>query len=198
MEYKVLVEGKHEKQEEKVMIGSTVTLIKTDKNIIVDTGSFLDRDKLIAELKKQNLTPEDIDIVILTHLHLDHIVNVDLFKNAKVYCKFRGGEYPGQFHTPQEGCLQRTKIDDNVEIADNVKFLLTPGHSMDCISVLVETEKGKIVISGDAIASEEWASKEKQPDKIVIPHVEEYNKSREKILKIADYIIPGHGKMFKV
>ena len=29
--------------------------------------------KLISELKKENLTPKDIDIVILTHTHLDHI-----------------------------------------------------------------------------------------------------------------------------
>ena len=198
MEIKVLIKGKHHKEGDKLKIGSTVTLIKTDKNIIVDTGSFLDREKLISELKKEKLSPEDVEIVILTHLHVDHIVNVDIFRNARIFCKFINGEYPGQFHIPLEGCAQRTNILDNVKVAENVKFLLTPGHSMDGISVVVETEKGKVVIAGDAVASEEWADLEKQPIKMVVANVEEFNRSREKILKIADYIIPGHGKMFKV
>ena len=195
---KVLVEGKHKKENDKIKIGSTVTLIKTDKNIIVDTGSFLDKDKIIAELKKEKLTLEDIDIVILTHLHLDHVINTYLFKNAKIYCKFKGNDYPGQLHIPLEGALQRIEINDNIEIAKDVKIILTPGHSDDMISVIVKTEQGVIVIAGDAISDESWADLKKQPDSFVIMNIEKYNETRKKILKIADYIIPGHGKMFKV
>ena len=149
---KLLIGGKHEKAEEGLNIGSSVTLIKTDKNIIVDTGSFLDKDKIISELEKENLKPEDIDIVILTHLHLDHTVNTYLFKNAKIYCKFKGDGYPGQFHTPSKGCMQRTDMFDNTEIAKDVKLMLVPGHSGDMVAVIVKTEKGIVVISGDAIS----------------------------------------------
>lgn len=195
---KILVEGKHERKGDKVHIGSTVTLIRSDKNIIVDTGSFLDREKLILELRKEELSPENIEMVVLTHLHLDHLVNVDLFKNAKIFCKFRGGDYPGQFHILSKGDLQRTHISDDIEIAKDVKFLLTPGHSMDMVSVKVGTKKGIVVIAGDPISSEEWVNLKKQPSEMVVVSVEEFNKSREKILKMADYIIPGHGKMFKV
>jgi len=95
-EIKVLIEGVNEKiGEDKLKVGSTVALIKTDKIILVDTGSFLDGGKLINELKMEDLTPEKIDIIVLTHIHLDHIINVHLFKNAKIICKFRGGLYPG-------------------------------------------------------------------------------------------------------
>jgi len=88
---KVLIKGHHSKDvENRPKIGSTVTLIRGQKNIIVDTGSFLDRDRLITALEKENLTPEDIDMVIITHLDLDHIVNTYLFKDAKIFCKFRG------------------------------------------------------------------------------------------------------------
>jgi glyoxylase-like metal-dependent hydrolase (beta-lactamase superfamily II) len=195
---KVLIIGKHEHRGEKKGINSTVTLIKTDKNVLVDTGSFLDRDRLVSRLKEEGLSPDDIDIVVLTHLHLDHMVNVDLFMNARIYCKFTGGDYPGQFHIPKEGCVVRFNIEDGVEITEHVKLLLTPGHTMDSISVLVETEDGKFIISGDAFANEEWINKEKQPNKMVVASVDEFNKSREKVLNIADYIVPGHGNMFKV
>ena len=52
VEVKILVEGKHEFKDDKLEIGSTVSLIKTDKNIIVDTGSFLDKDKIIGLICK--------------------------------------------------------------------------------------------------------------------------------------------------
>jgi glyoxylase-like metal-dependent hydrolase (beta-lactamase superfamily II) len=182
MEVKVLIEGKHERQEGKVMIGSTVVLIKNDKNIIVDTGSFLDREKIIEELKKQNLTPEDIDIVILTHLHLDHLVNVDLFNKAKVFCKFKGGkDYPGQYHVLSEGYLTRTDLSDGAQISKGVSIIHTPGHSSDMISVVVETDKGKIVITGDAISDKSWVDLNKKADPISITNSEEFDKNRKKI-----------------
>lgn len=199
-EVKVLVEGKHGPREDgKLGIGSTVTLIKGEENILVDVGSFLDRERIIDELKKEGLTPDDINKVILTHLHLDHMVNVDLFNKSKVYCKLIGGtRYPGQFHVLSEGYLKRTELFDGTKISKDVSILLTPGHSMDMISVVVNTKGGKVVIAGDAISNEGLANLEKQPNTLTIVNTEKFNKSRKKILDIADYIIPGHGGMFKV
>ncbi len=198
-EVKVLIEGHHAKNEEaRPKIGSTITLIRTNKKaIIVDTGSFLDKDRLISELKNAGFTPKDIDIVILTHLDLDHLVNTYLFKNAKVMCKFRGGEYPGQTHFPAEGCLERTDLLEKNLIAEDVEIILTPGHAEDMISVLVNTPKGKIVVAGDAFPSKGWTDFKRQPNSL-ITNVGKFNESRKKILEVADYIIPGHGEMFKV
>jgi len=197
-EVKVLIKGEHSKnEEEKLVIGSTVTLIKGNKNIIVDTGSFLDKDKIIEELKKENLTPEEINIVVLTHLHLDHLVNTYLFKNAKVFCKFKGGDYPGQIHYPNKGCLERAEIADGKELMKGVSFLLTPGHTPDMISVVVNTTEGKVVIAGDAFPSKDFLDLNKEPI-AMLTDIPEFNKSRKKILEVADYIVPGHGDMFKV
>ena len=198
-EIKVLIEGVNEKiGQDKLKVGSTVALIKTDKIILVDTGSFLDGGKLINELKMEDLTPEKIDIIVLTHIHLDHIINVHLFKNAKIICKFRGGLYPGQIHYPKDGCLQRFEIKDGVKIAKDVELILTPGHSDDMISAVVDTKEGKIVVSGDAISNEDWVDLNKMADPTMVTSIEEFNESRKKILSLADYVIPGHGKMFKV
>lgn len=195
-EVRVLVAGIHEKLGDGLRISSSVTLIKSDKNIIVDTGSFLDGKRIIEELKREGLTPDDIDIVILTHMHLDHVVNVHLFRNARIFCKFLGKGYPGQFHIPREGSLQRYDLSDGAGIADGVEILLTPGHTGDMISVLVRTDKGRVVVAGDAFPSEAFLNPEKQP--LLFNDLEAFNESRKKILEIADYIVPGHGKMFRV
>ena len=197
VEIKVLVEGDHTMLDDgKMKIGSTVTLIKTDKNIIVDTGSFLDKNKLIEALKKEGLTPTDINIVILTHLHLDHTVNTYLFDKANIFYKLRGGDFAGLMGFPKEGKINRFELVDGVELAKDVSILSTPGHSEDCLSVVVNTSEGKIVMAGDAIDSKEFANLSIQP--ALYWNLEEFNKSRKKILEIADYVIPGHGGMFKV
>jgi len=198
VEVKVLVEGEHYKREDgKLRIGSTVSLIKTDKNILVDAGSFADKGKILESLKEEGLTPQDIDVVILTHLHLDHVMNVSLFDNARVYCKFKP-DYPGQMHNIAEGVLERVDLVGGVEVGDGVGIISTPGHSSDMISVVVDTDDGKVVIAGDALPNEGWIDLEKQPLENSVYSVDEFNESRKKILDIADYVIPGHGKMFEV
>lgn len=197
-EVKVLVEGNHSAIGDNVYIGSTVTLIKSDdKNILVDTSHLWNRNKIFEALKAEGLTPKDINILILTHTHLDHTANTYLFENAKIYAKFIGG-YPGQFHNISEKCIVRFEIKDGVKITDDIEYLFTPGHSIDSLSLIINTEQGKIIIAGDAIASEEWADENKLPNPDWVFDINKYKESRKKILKIADYIIPGHGDMFKV
>ena len=100
-------------------------------------------------------------------------------------------------HTPSKGNLQRANLSDGNEIAENVFIMHTPGHTEDMISVRVNTDKGSVVIAGDAIPGKEYMNLEKQPNPMLMD-VEEFNKSRNKILEVADYIVPGHGDIFKV
>ena len=198
-EVKVLIEGTNAKDEQHaISMSSSVTLIKSDKNILVDTGSIPMKKRLIEQLEKQGLTPEDIHIVVLTHLHLDHIINVHLFFNANILCKVRGGEYPGQAHILSEGCLTRTDLFDHSPIAEDVETMVTPGHTDDMLSVVVKTPEGTVVIAGDAIPDKEWIDLNIQPSPVLNLDVNAFNQSRQKILEKADYIVPGHGTLFKV
>ncbi|MEM3054391.1 MAG: MBL fold metallo-hydrolase, partial [Candidatus Bathyarchaeia archaeon] len=57
-----------------IMLGSgSVTLVKTNKNILVDTGllGFSVKERIIHGLRKEGLSKEKIDIIINTHLQHD-------------------------------------------------------------------------------------------------------------------------------
>ncbi len=146
-------------------------LITTDKEkILVDTGigelpdrikKFyrLDREmKLERSIKEEGLKPEDISVVINTHLHLDHCGNNVLFKNAKFYVQrdeVRYAHFPDRF---QKNTYIRELFDTvdyigikgDHEITGGVKVITTPGHSPAHQSVVVDTEDEKYIYCGDA------------------------------------------------
>jgi len=68
------------------LFGSCVYLINlNNKKILIDTGSSANSDELIDDLNELNIKPEDINLILLTHRHWDHIGNISLFKNAEVF-----------------------------------------------------------------------------------------------------------------
>ncbi len=186
---------------------STVTYIESDKKILVDTGFDFEENlsranielnniKLIQSLDYFGLKPADIDILFITHWHLDHFGNIKLFRKSEI--------------------LSSVGTPDGKYIADGVKVIHTPGHTKDHASLLLKTEKLKysystgrgggiyhigklnIIIAGDAIVSPLYY----YTDKIYNHNQDFYSKeaalqSVHKIRKVADYIIPGHGGIFK-
>lgn len=62
----------------------TITLITGPRTIVVDTGGPWDRDFLLLALKDRGLDAADVDIVVGTHGHSDHIGNLSLFSSALV------------------------------------------------------------------------------------------------------------------
>src|SRR3954470_532108 len=70
-----------------------VTLVRGTRNILVDVAHAGRKAMLIEALKTRGLTPDDIDAVFLTHAHWDHMLNIDLFPNARVLIHPREREY---------------------------------------------------------------------------------------------------------
>jgi glyoxylase-like metal-dependent hydrolase (beta-lactamase superfamily II) len=198
-EVKVLIAGVHRMTtEETVEVWCTTTLIKSDINIIVDPGSFVNRDKLIDALEAEGLKTTDIQAVILTHTHIDHTANMSLFGHAKIYSRLIGGtSYKGQYQLIDQGLVHRFDI-LNQSLAQDVKIIDTLGHTIDSITALIETKDGMVAICGDAMANESFANLEKKPDINLVYSMEKYEESRKKILSLADWIVPGHGGIFKV
>ncbi|XP_031554981.1 metallo-beta-lactamase domain-containing protein 1-like [Actinia tenebrosa] len=79
--------------------------------------------------------------------------------------------------------------------SDQVVILPTVGHTSEDISVVVHnTQYGTVVIAGDLFECENdedsWKDVSQFPDKQA--------QNRDSVLQVADWIVPGHGAMFKV
>ena len=139
-----------------------------DKKVLIDTGleDFIVPDEVQAELgikceyfedalERFGLDPEEIDVVIQTHLHNDHCENTGLCKNAKVYAQRAEIEFMHEPHPLDhrydpdylESC-DLVALDGDGEIAPGVKVVLTPGHTPGGQSVVVETAQGPVLITG--------------------------------------------------
>lgn len=139
-------------------------------NLLVDTG--LDENELfplagfteetglvprtLAEcLGEWNLSLEDIDIVINTHLHDDHCGNNLLLTRARFYAHpaeiaFCNAPHPLDHRYDNyfiEGC-EIIPATDGMEIIPGVTVLHSPGHTVGCLSVMIETVEGPAVITG--------------------------------------------------
>lgn len=189
---KILVEGCSKKIDKGELVLSTVTLIQDGNlNIIVDPGA--NRQALLGGINKEGLEPENINYVILTHTHIDHALLAGIFCNAEIFDNSEIYLFDGRI-LPHEGFILGTKV----------RIIKTPGHDQFHCSVVVATEDmGNVVIAGDVFW---WRNGEEQEADIrgLLEHKDPYVKdepalkeSRKKILEIADWIIPGHGRIFK-
>lgn len=180
-EVKVLIEGRAGTTN----VVGTITLIKSSKSIVVDTGNVGD-SKIIAEkLFQEGLSFGDIDFVVNTHWHSDHNGNNGFIENAAVI-DFHSINKNGNFEF----------WEDEFVVDNDVKVIKTLGHSPQDISIVVNSGKEVFVVAGDIFENEK-----DHDGKEAMGWSANWNQqleSRKKILSIADWIIPGHGKMFKV
>ena len=139
------------------------------KNILIDTGptteDFINKGFpvegiMTAEesLKKgAGLSPENIDIVIYTHLHHDHCPNAGLFKNAKHIIQEDEWAavhnppacYRDLYNPEYVDCITPTLINgDMFNVASGIHILYTPGHTPGGQSIIVDTKAGRAIICG--------------------------------------------------
>jgi len=163
-------------------------------------------------LKAAGVSPDDVKIVIVTHLHWDHTWGFHFFKNARFLIQRREVEYaiaplPCHRSIYYENNLGKPifvdyldkieMINGDVEVEDGVHAISIPSHSPGFQGVLVQTEKGKYFIAGDAVGLFEcWEITPHVPSSI-FNDLEQYYHSMKRIEKMADHILPGHdGKVF--
>ncbi|MFA6190169.1 MAG: MBL fold metallo-hydrolase [Candidatus Staskawiczbacteria bacterium] len=161
----------------------TITLVRDgDIVMVVDPGVLESQQLLIDALNKENLSVKDVNVVCITHSHIDHYRNIGMFPDAKTL------EYFALWN-------KNTSEDWSENFTDNIKILRTPGHDYTGITLLVNTEQGKVAICGDVFWKEDFP---KDPhDDAYASNPVKLKESRDMILKIADFIIPGHGTMYK-
>lgn len=174
-------------EKNRVDLDLNLFLVKTkDKNILIDAGmgeTLTDRMKRIYGIEKDSnlnqglanfgLRPEDIDLVIPTHLHMDHaggVVKFDqsgekvpTFPNAKHIIQlqeWKDGLSPDErtmvTYFPDNLLVLKGSglvelVDGEVEVESGIKVIPTGGHTRGHQAVLIDTGNEKILCPGDII-----------------------------------------------
>lgn len=149
-----------------------------DKKILIDTGEMSplqseDREKAIngkiytfeEGLDRWGLKPEDIDVVIHTHLHNDHCENDFKCSNATFYIHQKELDIIHDFHPLDFRYLEDYILDieengqikavtGDEEILPGVRVVHTPAHTEGGLTVFVDTSEGTAAITGFCIIME--------------------------------------------
>jgi glyoxylase-like metal-dependent hydrolase (beta-lactamase superfamily II) len=118
-------------------------------------------------LAKHGVGPDDVDIIINTHLHWDHCFNNSLFPKAAVYVqetevRFAACPVPTQrnyYETFQLGMTPRwtesaarfRTVDGDFSLCSGIDLLFLPGHTDGFQGVLVNTTAGPCLIASDCL-----------------------------------------------
>jgi len=163
------------------------------KNILFDTGNALEASKnpekhwgetinayypimdekqyVVNQIKTLGLQPEDINYVILSHLHLDHAGGVGDFPNAQYIVHQKEVQWAFNPECSQKGAYIMQDIDKGIawQQLDNkfgeaydlfgdgiIEVYPTPGHTPGHLSVLVNLQSHKpMLLTSDSCYTEE-------------------------------------------
>jgi len=202
-------------------------LRQSGQNILIDSCVGADKDRpnhpnwhrrdgieWLEALDKEGLKPEDIDIVMCTHLHADHVgwntklengSWVPTFKNAQYVCgrheynywsdTYKETDKHGAYEDSVLPIVQKGQmqfVDEGWELAKGLEAQLSPGHTPG--HLCLKSNKGAL-FCGDVIHS---------PLQLSFPELSSAfcedpilaRKTREKILteisESGSYLIPAH------
>jgi len=199
-----------------------------EENVLIDSGieagdyrnyhpgfqkiSFEGVQTFETALAQVGCVPDDIDIVIQTHLHMDHVYNTPRCKKAKVYVQRKELNFSLDPHPIFEFLYPRhivekidfTLLDGEAEILPGIRVFPVPGHTPGCQAVAVDTSGGKAVITGFCATLENFNPPEDVKTTVspfatypvIAPamHTDLFQAydSALKVKRMADIIIPMH------
>ncbi len=141
---------------------STTVLIRGKKNIVVDPGNHHTGfyGQLAIGLKRFGLTPADIDLVVCTHCHHDHMGSAFRLPGADLvlgegeadFCEELYGTAETEARLAVMGSLIEVGRGQELELMPGVVAISTPGHTPGHISVMAENEQGeRVMVAGDTV-----------------------------------------------
>ena len=188
--FDIIIQGYAYPEKDYYVASPSTTVIKSrEKTVLVDPGTDPDLKEILSTA---GYKISDIDIVYLSHYHPDHFLNVRMFPDHRIH---DGGII-------WEG-NKEYEISDTIPETD-IEIVSTPGHSPEHTSLLIRTkELGRVRVAQDVFWWEDGKQKSDTEKDLLdledpfASDMKELKRSRKKVLKIANWIIPGHGKMFK-
>jgi glyoxylase-like metal-dependent hydrolase (beta-lactamase superfamily II) len=190
------------------------------ERILVDAGSdsslFTKRGVVVKDIQtlesglgKLGITTDDIDLVILTQVHFDHVAEAYKFPRARLLVQkdeIDTARNPHPYLVPAypKQCLEGLNfevIDGDTQVCDGVSVIKTPGHTPGGQSVRVETAQGIAVIPGFCCIKENFQPPASFPLPVIPPGIhydvlKAYD-STIKVKEMADIILPLHEPEFR-
>ena len=158
-------------------------IVSEGKRILVDTGfgdklspkereiySIAGDSRLVGDLRRLGFAPEDIEIVINTHLHSDHCGGNTILRDGEVVPTFPRAEYWIQRLEWADACYpnERTRatylaenfvpleergqlrlLYGNTRVTSEVRCIVTRGHTRAHQSVVIESDGETAIYLGD-------------------------------------------------
>lgn len=174
--------------------------------LVIDSGHVGMRRNVLEALVKVGLTPADIDYVALTHVHWDHVQNIDLFPNAEIVLSHA-----------EAGSIQLDRARDLVtpawtkhlfddvrlhpvapgdQLVPGVEIIDAAGHTAGSLAFAVTIAGERHVITGDALP---WAEVGRlQQSALVFWDLERSQGTIRLLVEVADVIYPGHDRPFRL
>ncbi len=187
----VVTQGYAEFKGQNFIASPTTVLVRTHRGklAIIDPGS--NTPALLEGLDHLKITPGSIDLICLTHTHVDHLLNIRIFPHAPVY------EWYYLYH--RDSGIYSPNLLDSFDMT----VIATPGHCDQHVSYLVQTENDKVAVAGDVFWWLKGEKQETQREQLLTrkdgpgTNPNHLYQSRKRLLESADIIIPGHGKPFR-
>lgn len=210
------------------MVPVPVWLIEgTDKTILIDTGlgdipeimeimssygiemygTRSEDQDIVSGLAAHGVAPEDVDVVVLTHLHFDHIGNNHLFPNAQfivqreelpqgltppVYTQFSYAEYSHYLADVRDRIVL---VDGDAQIVPGVRLVKIGGHTPGTMVVMIDTSEGTVCLAGDIMYN--YRNLELNWPTGSFWDLKDLMNGYERLRSEANIIVPGHDWQFR-
>jgi len=124
-------------------------VIKTaEKIVLFDTGG--DAQTLLGNMNKMGIEPGEIDLVVLSHIHGDHVGGLSGFLEKNHQVKVYGPKsFPSSFREEVKASgADFVDVDGAIKIEEGVYSTGELGTGIKEQSLILDTEKGLIVVTG--------------------------------------------------
>lgn len=157
---------------------------------------------IVGQLGTLGLAPEDIDTVILTHLHTDHVASVPIFESARIVLSRTGWDRARAETHPWLDTYSREVfgwmasqgdrlhfVSDKDVTPDGISFQWIGGHSPCSQAVVLQTKAGRTAFAGDLVPlATNWETS------TPTGHFQNLREVADAYTYLADFdaIVPGH------
>lgn len=139
---------------------ATTVLVRGERTIVIDPGNHHTGfyGQLGLSLERFGLGFNDIDSVVCTHSHHDHMASIFRFPRSELvmgqgeldFAETIYGKEQMAAHVSRMSRITEVPSGGELELCERVTAVSTPGHTPGHISVIVQTDEDRVLITGDA------------------------------------------------